>query len=68
MLAAANGAKNPKTAWFNRYEILIKQREAREKIPERAARIFWDLWKERKVPDWVMEIVDFEDIRLARGE
>lgn len=64
-MASANGAKHPKTEWFNPFEQVIKKTRAEQLIDRKSARIFMALAREGKLPSWVSSSVDIETIKLV---
>ncbi len=47
---------------------LLRKSEAKKRMSVRFAKKFARLFKEGKIPNWVVEICDFETIELLTGD
>ena len=62
---ASKGAKDPSTETFNPYGRQLRKQAAKAQISPTAARTFLQLSKDRKLPPWVVTVVNIEQIRIA---
>ena len=67
LLAACQGAKDIKTGYINRWELIKQQLELREIIPIDGAKLYLKLKQEHKVPMWVEKITDDFAMELVSG-
>lgn len=66
-IAAANGAKKPKTRHFNDFEWLLFVQRAVEEFPPAMAIDLLELCERGKVPEWVIHCLDLELVRASAG-
>lgn len=67
-LLTAQGFKDPQPSWINPYGRILEKREARSTIPVEVARCFLELCKAKRVPAWVVEVVEVDRFRLVVGD
>lgn len=65
LFARSKGVEGANTEYFNPYQALLYKRNAKEAIGTEIARTFLQLTNQKRVPSWVVEIVDLKLIRAA---
>lgn len=65
IFAASKGMKDASVEYFNPYQALLYKQNAKETIGVEVARTFLQLTSQKRVPSWVVEIVDLKLIRSA---
>jgi hypothetical protein len=59
------GVKKPDSHWFNPYQKILFQQNARLTISQTCAQVFLDLAESALLPTWVAPLVDLELIKAA---
>lgn len=65
LMLKAWGAKQVDRDWINEYALIQKMITAQETLPSNGAKIFLELQKQGKVPDWVIQMTDIKMMELA---